>query len=88
MSSENSLTSVLKGKEKIFEDNCDDTKIKFDLDELDTKNIELEHVVASLQKENEHLKQTYKNFFDSIKRSRVRIKFQTNLTLRLHKIIF
>jgi hypothetical protein len=31
----------------------------------------LEHVVASLQKENEHLKQTYKNLFDSIKRSRV-----------------
>ena len=49
---------MLKGKEKIFEGNCDDTKIKFDLDELDTKNIELEHVVASLQKENEHLKQT------------------------------
>jgi predicted nucleic acid-binding Zn-ribbon protein len=71
MSSENSLTSVLKGKEKIFEENCDNAKIKFDLDELDTKNIELEHAVASLQKENEHLKQTYKNLFDSIKRSRV-----------------
>ncbi|PWA48525.1 hypothetical protein CTI12_AA486350 [Artemisia annua] len=69
--SENSLTSVLKGKEKIFEENCDDTKVKFDFDELDTKNIELEHAVASLQKENEHLKQIYKNLFDSIKRSRV-----------------
>ena len=33
--------------------------------------MELEHAVASLQKENEHLKQTYKNLFDSIKRSRV-----------------
>jgi predicted nucleic acid-binding Zn-ribbon protein len=71
MASENSLTSVLNEKEKSFEENCDDTNIKFDFDELDTKNLELEHVVASLQKENEHLKQTYKNLFDSIKRSRV-----------------
>ena len=31
----------------------------------------MEHAVAGLQKENEHLKQTYKNLFDSIKRSRV-----------------
>ncbi|PWA60524.1 hypothetical protein CTI12_AA381110 [Artemisia annua] len=57
-------------KEKIFEDICDDTNIKFDFDELDIKNIELEHDVASLQKEKEHLKVTYKNLFDSIKRLR------------------
>ena len=75
MSSENSLTSVLKEKEKIFEEKCDDTNIKFDFDEFDTKNLELEHAVASLQKENEHLKQTYKNLFDSIKRSRVQNQF-------------
>lgn len=77
MSSENSLTSVLKEKEKIFEENCDNTNIKFDFDELDTKNLELEHAVASLQKENEHLKQTYKNLFDLIKRSRVQNKIST-----------
>ena len=83
--SENSLTSVLKGKEKIFEENCDDTKIKFDLDELDTKNIELEHAVASLQKENEHLKQTYKNLFDSIKRSRVQNQISNNSDSQIGK---
>ncbi|PWA39632.1 reverse transcriptase zinc-binding domain-containing protein [Artemisia annua] len=70
MSSENSLTSVLKGKKRFLR-KIDDAKIKFDFDQLDTKNIELKHAVTSLQKEEEHLKETYKNLFDSIKRSRV-----------------
>ncbi|PWA46166.1 outer membrane protein porin [Artemisia annua] len=65
--SEKSLTSVLKGKEKIFEEICDDTTIKFDFDELDTKNIELEHAVASLQKENEHLKIIPNHLFEKEK---------------------
>ncbi|GJS90195.1 putative reverse transcriptase domain-containing protein [Tanacetum coccineum] len=43
-------------------------------DEIETKNIELEYRVASLIKENEHLKLTYKNLFDSIKKSRVQTK--------------
>ncbi|GKC63507.1 hypothetical protein Tco_1096105 [Tanacetum coccineum] len=34
----------------------DDVKLKFDFDEIETQNIELEHKVASLIKENEHLK--------------------------------
>ncbi|GKA88858.1 hypothetical protein Tco_0810670 [Tanacetum coccineum] len=52
---------------------CDDVKLKFDFDKIETQNIELEHKVASLIKENEHLKLVYKNLFDSIKKSR----FQT-----------
>ncbi|GJR71790.1 hypothetical protein Tco_0084155 [Tanacetum coccineum] len=35
---------------------CDDVKHKFDFDEIETQNIELEHQMASLVKENEHLK--------------------------------
>ncbi|GKD55915.1 hypothetical protein Tco_1289302 [Tanacetum coccineum] len=53
---------------------CDEVKVKDDFDEIETKNIELEYRVASLIKENEHLKLTYKNLFDSIKKSRVQTK--------------
>ncbi|GJY20557.1 hypothetical protein Tco_0393123 [Tanacetum coccineum] len=34
---------------------CDEVKVKFDFDEIETKNIELEHQVALLLKENEQL---------------------------------
>ncbi|GKB49767.1 hypothetical protein Tco_0900520 [Tanacetum coccineum] len=44
---------------------------QFDFDETETQNIEFEHQVASLTKENEHLKLVCKNLFDSIKKSRV-----------------
>ncbi|GKF19551.1 hypothetical protein Tco_0068189, partial [Tanacetum coccineum] len=47
---------------------CDEVKIKFEFDKIETQNIELEHQVASLLKENEHLKLTYQNLFDSIKK--------------------
>nr|GEV34348.1 ATP-dependent DNA helicase PIF2 [Tanacetum cinerariifolium] len=38
---------------------CDEVKVKVNFDEIETKIIELEHRVASLIKENEHLKLTY-----------------------------
>ncbi|GJY11536.1 hypothetical protein Tco_0379721 [Tanacetum coccineum] len=47
------------------------TSCVFDFDAIETQNIELEHKVASLIKENEHLKLVYKKLFDSIKKSRV-----------------
>ncbi|GJV82158.1 hypothetical protein Tco_1518028 [Tanacetum coccineum] len=50
---------------------CDEVKIKFNVDKIETQNIELEHQVASLIKDNEHLKLTYQNLFDSIKKSRI-----------------
>ncbi|GJV42461.1 hypothetical protein Tco_1420901 [Tanacetum coccineum] len=53
---------------------CDEVKVEVNFDEIETKNIELEYQVASLIKENEHLKLTYQNLFDSIKRSRVQTK--------------
>ncbi|GJZ16843.1 hypothetical protein Tco_0552966 [Tanacetum coccineum] len=50
--------------------------VKKDIDEIETINIELEHRVARLIAENEHLKQTYKQLYDSIKPLRVRAKEQ------------
>ncbi|GJS39632.1 hypothetical protein Tco_0564675 [Tanacetum coccineum] len=44
--------------------------VKKDIDEIETINIELEHMVAKLIAKNEHLKQTYKQLYDSIKLSR------------------
>ncbi|GJZ30774.1 hypothetical protein Tco_0575821 [Tanacetum coccineum] len=57
--------SVQRSKVEIKQ--CDEVKVKDDFDEIETRNIELEYRVASLIKENEHLKLTYKNLFDSIK---------------------
>ncbi|GJV47763.1 integrase, catalytic region, zinc finger, CCHC-type containing protein [Tanacetum coccineum] len=51
--------------------------VKKDIDEIETINIELEHRVAKLIAENEHLKQTYEQLYDSIKSSRVRAKKHT-----------
>ncbi|GJR07772.1 hypothetical protein Tco_0790424 [Tanacetum coccineum] len=52
----------------------DEVKVKVNFDEIVTKKIKLEHRVASLIKENEHLKLTYQILFDSIKKSRVQTK--------------
>ncbi|GJU64556.1 hypothetical protein Tco_1246391 [Tanacetum coccineum] len=64
--------SVQRSKVEIKQ--CDEVKVKDDFDEIETRNIELEYRVASLIKKNEHLKLTYKNLFDSIKKSRVQTK--------------
>ncbi|GJZ22053.1 transposase, MuDR, MULE transposase domain protein [Tanacetum coccineum] len=65
---------ALQQKSKVETNQCDEIKVKDNFDEIETKNIELEYQVASLIKENEHLKLTYKNLFDSIKKSRVQTK--------------
>ncbi|GJV81951.1 retrovirus-related pol polyprotein from transposon TNT 1-94 [Tanacetum coccineum] len=51
-------------------------KIKKDLEEIETINIELYHRVSKLIVENEQLKQTYKQLYDSIKPARIRSKEQ------------
>ncbi|GKC77587.1 retrovirus-related pol polyprotein from transposon TNT 1-94 [Tanacetum coccineum] len=51
-------------------------KIKKDLKEIETINIELDHRVSKLIAENEHLKQTYKQLYVSIKPARIRSKEQ------------
>nr|GEV15359.1 retrovirus-related Pol polyprotein from transposon TNT 1-94 [Tanacetum cinerariifolium] len=56
--------------------NVKEEKIKRELEEIKTINIELDHRVTKLVAENEHLKQTYKKLYDSIKSSHVRSKEQ------------
>ncbi|GJX78018.1 hypothetical protein Tco_0324829, partial [Tanacetum coccineum] len=51
-------------------------KIKHDFEEIETINIELDHRVTKLITENEHLKQTYKKLYDSIKPTRIQSKEQ------------
>nr|GEV00370.1 retrovirus-related Pol polyprotein from transposon TNT 1-94 [Tanacetum cinerariifolium] len=71
-------TVIMKLKERIksLSGNVKEEKIKWELEEIETINIELDHRVTKLVVENEHLKQTYKQLYDSIKSSRVRSKEQ------------
>nr|GFC06034.1 pyruvate, phosphate dikinase regulatory protein, chloroplastic [Tanacetum cinerariifolium] len=71
-------TLILQLKEKLCFLNGDVTKrnVKREVEEIETLNIELNHKVTKLVAENEHLKQTYKQLYDSIKSLRVRSKEQ------------
>ncbi|GJU85556.1 hypothetical protein Tco_1293102 [Tanacetum coccineum] len=54
-----------------------EAKVKNDIDVIETINIELEHKVAKLLKENETLKKHYKELYDSIKSTRAKTIEQT-----------
>ncbi|GKC81268.1 hypothetical protein Tco_1136985 [Tanacetum coccineum] len=71
-------TVIKKLKERIksLSEKMDKNKIKQDLKEIETINIELDHKVTKLIAENEHLKHTYKQLYDSIKPARIRSKEQ------------
>nr|GEY69682.1 hypothetical protein [Tanacetum cinerariifolium] len=69
-------TVILKLKEKIKSLRADDKESK--VEDIETQNLELDHRVTKLTAENNHLKQTYKQLFDSIKSSRVQSKEQCN----------
>ncbi|GKB77544.1 hypothetical protein Tco_0944439 [Tanacetum coccineum] len=57
-----------------------ETKVKHDIDVIETINIELEHKVAKLLKENKTLKKHYKELYDSIKTTRAKtIEHTTSL---------
>ncbi|GJQ97320.1 retrovirus-related pol polyprotein from transposon TNT 1-94 [Tanacetum coccineum] len=62
-------TVIKKLKEiiKSLSGKINEDKIKKDLEEIETINIELDHMVPKLIDENEHLKQTYKQLYNSIK---------------------
>nr|GFA25283.1 hypothetical protein [Tanacetum cinerariifolium] len=64
-------TVILKLKEKLNSLNGDvkDRHVKRDVEEIETLNIELDHKVTKLAAENKHLKQTYKQLYDSVKSS-------------------
>nr|GEU31319.1 hypothetical protein [Tanacetum cinerariifolium] len=71
-------TVIMKLKEiiKSLSGNVKEENIKRELEEIEMISIELDHRVTKLVAENEHLKQTYKQLYDSIKSSRVRSKEQ------------
>nr|GFB82843.1 pyruvate, phosphate dikinase regulatory protein, chloroplastic [Tanacetum cinerariifolium] len=71
-------TVILKLKEKIKSLRADDKERKEEskVEDIETQNLELDHRVTKLTAENNHLKQTYKQLFDSIKSSRVQSKEQ------------
>nr|GFA88423.1 uncharacterized mitochondrial protein AtMg00810-like [Tanacetum cinerariifolium] len=70
---------------QILNETSNKAKIKKEIVVLETINIELEHSMAkllteneNLHKENKHLKQTYKDLYDSIKKTRVQTKDHNN----------
>nr|GFB46648.1 integrase, catalytic region, zinc finger, CCHC-type, peptidase aspartic, catalytic [Tanacetum cinerariifolium] len=71
-------TVILKLKEKInsFSGDVKERKVEREVEKIETQNLELDHKVTKLAAENEHLKQTYKQLFNSIKSSRVQSKEQ------------
>ncbi|GJR58792.1 integrase, catalytic region, zinc finger, CCHC-type containing protein, partial [Tanacetum coccineum] len=72
----------LKAHIKRVNETSTSESVKKDLDEIETINIELEHRVTRLIAENEHLKQTYKQLYDSIKPSCVLLKRQTDFCIK------
>ncbi|GKD80136.1 hypothetical protein Tco_1342757, partial [Tanacetum coccineum] len=71
-------TVIRKLKERIksLNGNMNKDKVKKDIEEIETINIELDHRVSKLIADNEHMKQTYKQLYDSIKPTRIRSKEQ------------
>nr|GEX28523.1 integrase, catalytic region, zinc finger, CCHC-type, peptidase aspartic, catalytic [Tanacetum cinerariifolium] len=71
-------TIIVKLKERLksLSGNVQDGKIEREFEEIETINIELDHRVTKLVDKNKHLKQTYKQLYDSIKSLHVRSKEQ------------
>nr|GEV00720.1 hypothetical protein [Tanacetum cinerariifolium] len=70
------VISKLKDIIKSISGHMKEDKIKKELEEIGTINIELVHRVSKLIAKNEYLKQTYKQLYDSIKSTRIRLKEQ------------
>ncbi|GJX34396.1 hypothetical protein Tco_0245953 [Tanacetum coccineum] len=66
---------------QILNETSNKDKIEKEIDVLEIMNIELEHSVAKLRKENETLKQHYKDLYDSIKITRSKTTEQTTSLL-------
>nr|GEV57205.1 integrase, catalytic region, zinc finger, CCHC-type, peptidase aspartic, catalytic [Tanacetum cinerariifolium] len=77
-------TIIMKLKKRIksLSGNVKEEKIKREIEKIETINIELDHRVTKLVAENEHLKQTYKQLYDSIKSSCVRSKEQCDALIK------
>nr|GEU83130.1 retrovirus-related Pol polyprotein from transposon TNT 1-94 [Tanacetum cinerariifolium] len=81
------VTKKLKEMIKSLSRNMMEDKVKKKLEEIETINIELDHRVTKLIAENEHLKQTYKQLYDSIKSSRIRSKEQCDDLINQEKCL-
>ncbi|GJX39839.1 hypothetical protein Tco_0253142 [Tanacetum coccineum] len=88
-------TTICKLKEHIksMRENIKEDKVKCEVDEIETINIELEHSVTQLLSENEclhkeikHLKKIYKDQFDSIKKTRALSKEHDDSLIGMFKI--
>nr|GEW20519.1 hypothetical protein [Tanacetum cinerariifolium] len=81
-------TVIVKLKERLksLNGNVQNGNIKRELEEIETINIELDHRVTKLVAENEHLKQTYKQLYGSIKFSREKVLVITTLKETLSKL--
>ncbi|GKB51066.1 hypothetical protein Tco_0901819 [Tanacetum coccineum] len=66
---------------QILNETSNKAKIEKEIDVLETMNIELEHSVAKLRKENKTLKKHYKDLYDSIKLTRSKTTEQTTSLL-------
>ncbi|GKE04385.1 hypothetical protein Tco_1396403 [Tanacetum coccineum] len=66
---------------QILNETSNKAKIKKEIDVLKTMNIELEHTVAKLLKENETFKKHYKDLYESIKITRSKTIEQTTSLL-------
>ncbi|GJT03638.1 retrovirus-related pol polyprotein from transposon TNT 1-94 [Tanacetum coccineum] len=82
----NTKIKKLKAHIKRVNETSTSESVKKDIDEIETINIELEHRVAKLITENEHLKHTYKQLYDSIKPSREKVFVITKLKNDLMKL--
>nr|GEZ15389.1 actin-binding, cofilin/tropomyosin type [Tanacetum cinerariifolium] len=76
LQAKNLMINNLK-KHKNVHEKSNEAKVKHDIDVIETINIELEHKVAKLLKENETLKKHYKDMYDSIKVTRTKTIKQT-----------
>ncbi|GJV06311.1 hypothetical protein Tco_1343967 [Tanacetum coccineum] len=88
LQAKNSTINNLKKQIKNVHEKSNEAKVKHDIDVLETIYIELESSVAKLlveneklNKENEHLKQTYKELYDSIKKTRIQTKDHYDLLI-------
>ncbi|GJX26327.1 hypothetical protein Tco_0232623 [Tanacetum coccineum] len=73
---EDTVIKKLKEIIKSLSKKMNEDKIKKDLEEIETINIELDHKVSKLIAQNEHLNQTYKQLYDLIKPARIQSKEQ------------
>nr|GEU68262.1 actin-binding, cofilin/tropomyosin type [Tanacetum cinerariifolium] len=84
LQAKNSIINNLKKQIKSVLEKSNEAKVKHDIDVAKTINIELEHKVAKLLKDNETLKKHYKDLYDSIKEKGFTIEALKN---KLRKLI-